>query len=64
MQENLTIAEEKDEVFGPMLSWAQFQGGVQRHPSLSIPVRWLLLQFVQICAEKKTQSGERRQRPG
>lgn len=46
MEESLTITEEQDDVFGPVLSRAEFQGSIQRHPGLSIPVRWLLLQFV------------------
>lgn len=51
-REGLTIAEEEDDVFGPMLSRTEFQGGIQRHPGLSIPVRRLLLQVVQICTEE------------
>lgn len=38
MQESLTITEEQDDVFGAVLSRAEFQGRIQRHPGLSIPV--------------------------
>lgn len=45
-----TVAEEQDDVLGPVIPRVEFQRSIQCRPRLSIPVRWLLLKFIECCS--------------